>query len=322
MSSSGRHRDSSNNVTSPAKHNGSFAEEQALDAIAREAELRLKYQREQNREARELRHKELEKIAREDDVDDSSHISHTPSTPSIVNRTRGSCNDGSGNNTNTLLLQKFLNGDTDLRSIEQRDLRRLLSEIEIKYKQSMISNSSLYNEKQALRFQVDNFKDQLEEQIEIMNQIKRQLKEKTKEFDLQKRTLTDLQHDFSNVKELLENREKLIEESGMILYTDQHQQCNGNSSTSVHSDLISVLPTGLVSQETANLLNTLGNGNIDEKLKRLLSERRDTFEQIVRLKSELDDEQNRLKILEKQLPKINEHSQQQEHLEQQSKGSY
>jgi hypothetical protein len=28
-----------------------------------------------------------------------------------------------GANGNTLLLQKFLNGDTDLRSIEQRDLR-------------------------------------------------------------------------------------------------------------------------------------------------------------------------------------------------------
>ena len=28
-----------------------------------------------------------------------------------------------GTSTNTLLLQKFLNGDVDLRSIEQRDLR-------------------------------------------------------------------------------------------------------------------------------------------------------------------------------------------------------
>ncbi|CAF1027324.1 unnamed protein product [Didymodactylos carnosus] len=216
MSSSGRHRDPSSNVTTPTKHDGSFAEEQALDAIAREAELRLQHQRAQTREAREFRHKELEKIAREDDGSDSSHIPHTSSTPSATNRTRGLSIDGvSGNNANTLLLQKFLNGDTDLRSIEQRDLRRLLSELETKYKQSMISNSSLYNEKQALKFQVDSFKDQIEDLTETMNQNKRQLREKTKEFDLQKRTLADLQSDFLNLKQLLHSREELIKVTKM-----------------------------------------------------------------------------------------------------------
>lgn len=32
-------------------------------------------------------------------------------------------NNSIGTTTNSLLLQKFLNGDVDLRSIEQRDLR-------------------------------------------------------------------------------------------------------------------------------------------------------------------------------------------------------
>ena len=32
----------------------------------------------------------------------------------------------------------------------------------------------------------------------------------------------------------------------------------------------SVLPTGLVSQETLTLLNSLGKGSIDEKLKRII----------------------------------------------------
>lgn len=44
----------------------------------------------------------------------------------------------------------------------------------------MIANSSMYNEKQALRYQVDNFKDILEEHFETLNQSKRQLKEKIK----------------------------------------------------------------------------------------------------------------------------------------------
>ena len=35
----------------------------------------------------------------------------------------GTGNSAMGPSTNSLLLQKFLNGDVDLRSIEQRDLR-------------------------------------------------------------------------------------------------------------------------------------------------------------------------------------------------------
>ena len=35
----------------------------------------------------------------------------------------GANNSAIGANTNSSLLQKFLNGDVDLRSIEQRDLR-------------------------------------------------------------------------------------------------------------------------------------------------------------------------------------------------------
>ena len=44
----------------------------------------------------------------------------------------------------------------------------------------MIANSSMYNEKQALRYQVDTFKDILDEHYETLNQAKRQVKEKSK----------------------------------------------------------------------------------------------------------------------------------------------
>ena len=105
---------------------------------------------------------------------------------------------GIGTNGNASLLQKFLNGDADLRSIEQRDLRvnmrvdrpsrccvssllqRLLSELEAKYKAAMIANSSMYNEKQALRYQVETFKDTLDDHYETLNQAKRQLKDKSR----------------------------------------------------------------------------------------------------------------------------------------------
>ncbi|CAF3472560.1 unnamed protein product [Rotaria sp. Silwood1] len=311
-STSSRYRESAA-VTAPTKvhdqHGTSFAEEHALDAIAKEAELRLQHQREQNREARQLRHKELEKNARDDDGGDSRTTPITPSTPMGSSRSRimnidGTNNNAMGTTTNSLLLQKFLNGDIDLRSIEQRDLRRLLSELEAKYKSAMIANSSMYNEKQALRYQVDTFKDILDEHYETLNQAKRQLKEKSKDFDLQKRTLADLQREHNQLKEILAHREQLIQESGMQLLIGD--EINRNNS---EEKLSSVLPTGIVSQETLGLLNSLGKGSIDEKLKRILNEKREQFEQIVKLKSELDEEKTRLRTLEKQIPKFNDSNQ-------------
>jgi hypothetical protein len=115
-STSSRYRESAA-VTAPTKvhdqNSTSFAEEHALDAIAKEAELRLQHQREQNREARQLRHKELEKNARDDDSSDSTTAPLTVSTHMGSSRSRIMSIDGTNNNamgtgTNSLLLQNFL----------------------------------------------------------------------------------------------------------------------------------------------------------------------------------------------------------------------
>ncbi|CAF1121998.1 unnamed protein product [Adineta steineri] len=284
MSSStvSRYRESTS-VTTPTKiydqNDASFAEEEALDAIAKEAELRLYRQREQNREARQIRHKELEKNAQDNDDDDSPTSSHASSTP--VESTKSATiniNPTIGINTNTLLLQKFLNGDIDLRTIEQRDLRRLLSELESKYKILMITNSSMYNEKQSLHYQIDNYKDLLEDNCETSNQAKRQLKEKSREFDLQKRTLNDLQQDYNKTVEILTNCEKLIEEYDVQKFS-------------------TVSPTESNSRETLILLNSFANGSIDEKFKRILNEKHEQYDELLKLKSELDEEKTRLRIL-------------------------
>lgn len=297
---SSRYRESAA-VTAPSKvhdqNNTSFAEEHALDAIAKEAEVRLQHQREQNREARQLRHKELEKNARDDEFGDST-TTPTSSSRSRLMSVDGGNNSAMGTNNNSSLLQKFLNGDVDLRTIEQRDLRRLLSELETKYKAAMIANSSIYNEKQALRYQVDTFKDILDEHYETLNQAKRQYKEKSRDYDFQKRAFNDLQQEFNQLKEILDSREKLIQESGMLLLTDE--ETNGND-----DKLTSVLPTGLVAQETLSLLNSLGKGSIDVKLKQLLNEKQEQSEQILQLKVELEQQKEKYREFE-QISKQND----------------
>ncbi|CAF5021326.1 unnamed protein product, partial [Rotaria sp. Silwood1] len=123
-------------MNSSTKINSSFTEEYVLDDIAKEAELRLQHEREQNREARQIRHKELEKSVQNDDDDDENSLTIPLSPLTTIESNKSYMMNMNGTvetNTNSLLFQKFLNGDIDLRSIEQRDLRRLLSEFESKY---------------------------------------------------------------------------------------------------------------------------------------------------------------------------------------------
>ena len=42
----------------------------------------------------------------------------------------------------------------------------------------MITNSIIYNEKQTLHYQIDTYKDALDEHYETLHQVKRQYKEK------------------------------------------------------------------------------------------------------------------------------------------------
>jgi hypothetical protein len=75
----------------------------------------------------------------------------------------------------------------------------------------MINNSKMYNEKQALNYQIDLYKDTLDEHYETLNEIKRQLKAKCTDFDLQKRTLNNLQEENNRLIHILTNCEKLIQ---------------------------------------------------------------------------------------------------------------
>lgn len=63
----------------------------------------------------------------------------------------------------------------------------------------------------------------------------------------------------------------------------------------------SVLPAVLVGPETAKLLDQLGEGTIDDKLRRLFSEKQELKEVNSKLIGELDDERDKRCELEKKL---------------------
>jgi hypothetical protein len=128
-------------------------------------------------------------------------------------------------------------------------------------------------------------------------------------LDYQKRANKDLQTDFIRLKEILKQRDLLIEDSGLVLYTDNETKQkaalidnkNSKGNPENNNEIKSILPAALVAPETAKLLDTLGEGTIDDKLRKLLNEKQDLKELNNRLTTELDDEKTKSALLEKKL---------------------
>ena len=56
-----------------------------------------------------------------------------------------------------------------------------------------------------------------------------------------------------------------------------------------------MLPTEIKSRKTLLLLNSFANGSIDQKLERILHEKCEEYEELKKLRSELDEEKTRSK---------------------------
>ena len=68
-----------------------------------------------------------------------------------------------------------------------------LREVEEKFRQSMVANAGLDNEKSSLTYQVELLKDQLEEAEEQTALVSKELREKSRDFELLKRHHADAQ---------------------------------------------------------------------------------------------------------------------------------
>jgi hypothetical protein len=132
-------------------------------------------------------------------------------------------------------------------------------------------------------------------------------------LDCQKRTNKDLQTDFARLKEILKQRDALIEDSGLVLYTDYEVKSktsqlknakpneNSNKEKDALSEMKSLLPAVLVAPETAKLLDMLGEGTIDDKLRKVFNEKQELKEMNNKLQAELNEERDKKTDLEKKI---------------------
>eukprot|EP00066_Takifugu_rubripes_P011945 XP_011601211.1 PREDICTED: leucine-rich repeat flightless-interacting protein 2 isoform X7 [Takifugu rubripes] len=167
-----------------------------------------------------------------------------------------------------------------------KELKESLAEVEEKYKKAMVSNAQLDNDKANLIYQVDTLKDVIEEMEEQMAEMKRELEEKSKELERQKHTCTVLQHKQEELKEGIRQRDELIEKHGLVIIPDGTP--NGDINHEPPSSGITV-----VSQEAAQLLESVGEGPLDVRLRKLAEEKDELLAQIRKLKNQLEEERQK-----------------------------
>ncbi|XP_025908123.1 leucine-rich repeat flightless-interacting protein 2 isoform X3 [Nothoprocta perdicaria] len=257
------------------------AEDEALSNIAREAEARLAAKRAARAEARDIRMRELERQQKE--LEEKSEKTHLEiySRPSSRNSISATPLSGNSSRRGSGDTSSLVDPDASL-----SELRDSLAEVEEKYKKAMVSNAQLDNEKNNLVYQVDILKDVIEEKEEQIAEFYRENEEKSKELERQKHTCSVLQHKLDELKEGLRQRDELIEKHGLVIIPDGTPNGDVN-----HEPVVGAIT--VVSQEAAQVLESAGEGPLDVRLRKLAGEKEELLSQVRKLKMQLEEERQK-----------------------------
>ncbi|XP_066901475.1 leucine-rich repeat flightless-interacting protein 2 isoform X2 [Halyomorpha halys] len=256
------------------------------------AESRLAAKRQARAEAREIRMREIERQQKEQDE------ARQASTPlyEIDGLRGGRLNSSSGRLSASNSYHSSRRSSED--SLEETSsighIRSELREAEDKFRKAMIGNAQLDNEKTAAAYQVELYKDRLEELGEEYAQLQREHKEKCRQYEQMKRDSEKLAKDLQLAMAALEERDRLIQEQGLVIVGG-----DGSSSDASSEDESDDKPNkrrgekrALVSAEGADLLATV-SGSLDVRLKKLAAERNELSDELRHVKLELEEERNR-----------------------------
>ncbi|GFY52894.1 leucine-rich repeat flightless-interacting protein 2, partial [Trichonephila inaurata madagascariensis] len=274
------------------------------------AEARLAARRQARAEAREIRMKELEKLQKEADEQSdrtyelltdavrntrpTTEVARTPSYMSGASSYASSrrSSEDSTDNLDVRELRTCLSG---------RDLKLQLSDLEEKFRKAMISNAQLDNEKSAYIYQVETLKDEIEEMQENLNQSQREYREKKRVYDLLVRDFDKLQYEKECLLHNLKERDQLIKDHGLVLVSESGM--NGDINEEYEPKLSRKKSrqnssATLLSQQSALLLDQVGNGSLDVRLKKFIEEKQELLDEIYRLRLDLEEERQKLSKME------------------------
>ncbi|CAL8101326.1 unnamed protein product [Calicophoron daubneyi] len=216
------------------------------------------------------------------------------------------------------------------RTTDARELRIQMLKLEEKFKDAMMANVQLDNEKQLLRYEVDLLKDKLEDLSDSNASLHKAFTEKKRELAYQKMEVAELNHRLDFARKQIEARDQLLVEHDLVLVgaTDLNQApplpgdqaaalvaeteedtsntkpggkndlVNGVSDSpnkaSVNSSLKnsqSPLPQmALISKVAAELLGSLPETTLDAQILHLFSTQKDLKARIEKLENDLEAE--------------------------------
>ncbi|XP_033762501.1 leucine-rich repeat flightless-interacting protein 2-like [Pecten maximus] len=273
------------------------AEEQALNQISKEAESRLAAKRAARAEARDIRIKEIERQQREEE--ERQRRQEEDGQNRDIGR-RGS--DDSSHSASTI---DDMEGPREMKDIA-RELKSKLREMDEKYKKAMMTNALLDNEKQSLVYKAELLKDQMEELEETLVEIQREAKQKTREVEMQKRDMKTLEFEHNNLKLQLEVKDRLIQESGLVILSTAEGSYTLEKCTSVpNTSPAPALGSLLISVEAADILDKAGDGSLDDKIKKFAEERNALTKEIKKLQAEVEEEKSKREHSSPKIPQIN-----------------
>ncbi|KAH3795975.1 hypothetical protein DPMN_149538, partial [Dreissena polymorpha] len=253
------------------------------------AEERIQARRQARAEAREMRMKEIERQQKEEEEKLKATSQGTDSVKSLssYSGSRRGSNDSTGSDVSS----KDSNDPKD----QVRKFKNQLRELEDKYKAAMLTNAQLDNVKTSNIFQLELLKEQLEEQAEAMLEVQREYRDKNREFDLLKRDFESMKLDHEGLKMQIDLKDKLLKESGLMIVQSNEGEFSLKKCSDLSNLTVTDIGTAIISEEAAELLKRAGDGTLDDKLKRILAERKSLQEEINTLTAQLGEEKSKTK---------------------------
>nr|AGC54836.1 leucine-rich repeat flightless-I-interacting protein 2A [Penaeus vannamei] len=298
------------NIGSRRREGKKYAvEDEALDRIAKEAEARLAQRRAARAEARELRLRELEKQQQDQENEEEKQFG-TPAfaepSPRAAAPTRTPLSrTGALSSAGQFSRRSSEDSTTDDSALPAnvREMRAELKELDEKFRKAMITNAQLGNEKATLTFEVELMKDKYTELEETHTQLSKEHRKKCTEYEQLKKVATKLQEEVKALRALLQERDALIQEYGLVVVGEEE---NGEADIPVKdeddefADMDDLTPRkiavkkALLSQEAADLLSKgAAQDSLDVRLKKFGEEKKELEDQVRRLKLELEEEKNK-----------------------------
>ncbi|XP_022085944.1 leucine-rich repeat flightless-interacting protein 2-like isoform X2 [Acanthaster planci] len=293
------------------------AEDQALSDITQEAEARLAKKRQARAEARSIRMRELEKMQKEaeeqmdkeyEQQKEEKKSKSSSVIPPVVPNSSGGSSSRRGSTDSIEFESVALKSEAAAPPAEEEPSPKELeaiADLEEKYKKAMMNNAQLDNEKATLIFEVDMLKDRQEELEEAMLEVQREARDKHRELESKKRENLLLQKEVDSLKEMVTQRDTLIAEHGLLLVGDEERLSDKDlpeGQASHKPKLPKVGTIVVVSPEAAELLEVVGDGPLDVRLKRFVEERKELLEKIRRLEIDLEDEKDKVATAERRRP--------------------